>query len=54
MGIEETIVEWEERLRLAQLKSDIVELSILLDENMVFSALDGSVIGKRDDLNLHE
>lgn len=53
MNTEATISEYEERLRRAQLTSDIAELSLLLDDKLVFSALDGSVIGKADDLNLH-
>lgn len=54
MNIEEAIVEQEERLRLAQLKSDVNELSILLDDRLIFSAWDGSIIGKEDDLSLHK
>ena len=54
MTNESVIDSYEERLRLAQLKSDIDELSILLDDTLVFSALDGSVVGKTDDLNLHK
>ncbi|MCE2597402.1 nuclear transport factor 2 family protein [Motilimonas cestriensis] len=53
MNTEEMIAACEERLRLAQLKSDIDELSILIDEKLIFLALDGSVVGKADDLNLH-
>jgi hypothetical protein len=54
MSIKSVIDSYEERLRVAQLKSDIDELSILLDDTLVFSALDGSVVGKMDDLNLHK
>lgn len=53
MSTESTIASGEERLRLAQLKSDIDELSALLDDTLLFSALDGSVVGKIEDLNLH-
>lgn len=54
MGNENEIIEYEERLRLAQLKSDIDELLLLVDDAIVFSGLDGSIIGKEDDLNLHK
>ena len=53
MNIEATIADLEERLRQAQLASNIDELSALLNDNLIFSALDGSVIGKADDLNLY-
>lgn len=54
MNINETISELEERLRVAQLKSDIEELSALVDENLIFSGLGGRILGKEDDLNLHK
>ncbi|MCB0166240.1 MAG: nuclear transport factor 2 family protein [Anaerolineae bacterium] len=47
------IIEYEERLRAAQLSSDTDELDLLLDEAIIFSALDGSIGRKEDDLNLH-
>ena len=53
MSTESEIINYEERLRSAQLKSDIEELSILLDDGLIFSVFDGSVIGKNEDLNLH-
>lgn len=53
MSIEEIIIQQEERLRLAQLKSDIDELTALVDDALIFLAWDGSIIGKGDDLNLH-
>lgn len=43
----------EERLRQAQLKGDVATLDQLLDAALLFTALDGSVIGKGDDLALH-
>ena len=52
--IEATITEHEELLRLARLKSDIDELTILIDDGIIFSAMDGGIVGKEDDLNLHK
>lgn len=43
----------EERLRVAQLKGDVEELSALLDNSLSFIALDGTLVSKTDDLNLH-
>ncbi len=54
MNVESIIIDNEERLRVAQLNSDVAELSNLLDDNLVFSALDGSIVGKRADLELHK
>lgn len=53
MSIEKTIIGYEERLRLAQLGSDVEELNNLLADALIFSAWDGSIVGKDDDLNLH-
>jgi ketosteroid isomerase-like protein len=47
------ILEYEAQLRRAQLGSDVVALTRLLDDALVFTALDGSVVGKNDDLSLH-
>lgn len=47
------IEECEEQLRRAQLSSDVANLDRLLDDALVFTALDGSVMGKADDLVLH-
>lgn len=54
MSIEAIITEYEERLRLAQFKSDINELAVLIDDGIIFSAMDGSIVGKEDDLSLHK
>lgn len=54
MSTDATISNLEERLRSAQLKSDTNELSLLLDDSLVFSALDGAVAGKIDDISLHK
>ncbi|MCG8313246.1 MAG: nuclear transport factor 2 family protein [Pseudomonadales bacterium] len=53
MELEKIIIKHEKRLVLAQLNSDIDELSNLIDNNLVFSGLDGAVVGKEDDLNIH-
>jgi hypothetical protein len=47
------IEECEARLRQAQLDGDVTALDQLLDEALVFTTLDGSVVGKSDDLALH-
>lgn len=50
---ESIVLEHEERLRIAQLKSDVAELERLLDDDLMFTALDGAIVGKQDDLELH-
>jgi ketosteroid isomerase-like protein len=50
---ESSIEEYEERLRRAQLNSDVAALERLLDDDLMFTTLDGSVVGKQDDLELH-
>ncbi len=47
------IEECENQLRRAQLSSDVGMLDRLLDDELMFTALDGSVVGKADDLALH-
>jgi hypothetical protein len=50
---ESCIEEYEEQLRQAQLSSDVAVLERLLDDALVFTALDGSLVGKNADLALH-
>jgi ketosteroid isomerase-like protein len=50
---ESMVLDHEERLRIAQLRSDVAELEELLDDELMFTALDGSIVGKNDDLELH-
>lgn len=50
---ESMVLDHEERLRIAQLKGDVAELEKLLDDDLMFTALDGAIVGKRDDLELH-
>jgi hypothetical protein len=47
------ILAREEELRQAQLSSDVEALDRLLDDELVFTTLNGSVVGKGDDLALH-
>ncbi|MGV3591757.1 MAG: nuclear transport factor 2 family protein [Gammaproteobacteria bacterium] len=53
MTPEETVIAYEERLRAAQLAGDLTELDALLDADLIFAALDGTVVRKADDLELH-
>ena len=50
---EEAILAREEELRQAQLSGDVAALDRLIDDALVFTALDGRVVGKADDLALH-
>jgi ketosteroid isomerase-like protein len=50
---ESSVTDCEEQLRHAQLNGDVEALERLLDDALVFTAVDGSVVGKRDDLALH-
>lgn len=50
---EDTILAREEELRQAQLDGDVATLDRLIDDALVFTALDGRVVGKADDLALH-
>lgn len=47
------ILALEERLRKAQLNSDLSELDELISEDLQFILFDGSVISKEDDLTAH-
>lgn len=49
----DAVLAREEELRLAQLSGDVAALERLLDDGLVFTALDGAVVGKADDLALH-
>jgi ketosteroid isomerase-like protein len=50
---ESTILAHEEALRLAQLQGDVTALERLIDDDLMFAAIDGSIVGKQDDLELH-
>ena len=43
----------ERRLQAAQLASDVDALDLLLDDRLVFTGPDGSLLGKSDDLEAH-
>lgn len=47
------IQELEERLRLAMLNSDVLELDALIDDDLLFVGPEGDVYTKADDLELH-
>jgi ketosteroid isomerase-like protein len=47
------VLELEEELRRAQLTSDVQALDRLIDDDLVFVTIDGSVATKSDDLALH-
>src|ERR671916_83115 len=43
----------EAELRAAMLTNDVAVLDRLLDDELIFTALDGSIVGKQDDLDAH-
>lgn len=47
------IREYEERLRVAMLHSDVAELDALIDDDLLFVGPGGGVYTKADDLQLH-
>ncbi|KRG72467.1 hypothetical protein ABB27_00855 [Stenotrophomonas terrae] len=47
------IKEYEERLRIAMLRSDVAELEVLIDDALLFVGPDGGIYTKADDLQLH-
>jgi hypothetical protein len=47
------ILECESQLRDAQFSNDVAMLDRLLDDELVFVALDGSIASKQDDLDAH-
>lgn len=51
--INDTISALESELRMAQLASDVAALDRLVDDALVFTGPDGSLVGKADDLALH-
>jgi ketosteroid isomerase-like protein len=53
MSIDEEILACEAEIRDAQLKSDVAVLDRLLDDALVFTAIDGTLASKSDDLSLH-
>lgn len=53
MDVQEEIMVLENELRQAQLSSDATVLERLIDDALVFTAIDGSIASKQDDLDLH-
>lgn len=47
------IEEYEERLRVAMLHSNVAELEVLIDDDLVFVGPGGGIYTKADDLQLH-
>lgn len=47
------IQEYEERLRVAMLQSDVAELDVLIDDDLLFVGPGGGIYTKADDLQLH-
>jgi hypothetical protein len=53
MNMDDEILARESDLRQAQLTGDVQALDRLLDDQLVFTAIDGTLAGKADDLTLH-
>src|SRR5882724_2198150 len=53
MNNDDPIISRENEIRLAQLSGDVPALDRLLDEALIFTALDGTLVTKADDLSLH-
>jgi Domain of unknown function (DUF4440) len=51
---EEQIVEIEERLRQAMLKSDVAELDALIAPELIFTSYLGQLVSKQQDLAIHQ
>jgi ketosteroid isomerase-like protein len=50
---DDPILACEAALRAAMLTNDVAALDRLIDDALVFTALDGTVVGKHDDLEAH-
>jgi hypothetical protein len=53
MNPDDELLAREDELRRAQLASDVDALNRLLDERLLFTAIDGALVTKADDLSLH-
>lgn len=51
--IDDPVLAREAELREAMLANDVAALDRLIDDTLVFTTLEGSIIGKRDDLDAH-
>jgi Domain of unknown function (DUF4440) len=50
---ESQIIEIEERLRQAMLKSDVAELDALIASELIFTSYLGQLVSKQQDLDMH-
>ncbi len=50
---DDPILACEAKLREAMLTNDVATLDRLIDDALMFVALDGTVVGKQDDLDAH-
>lgn len=50
---ESQIIEIEERLRQAMLKSDVTELDALIAPELIFTSYTGQLVSKEEDLAIH-
>jgi ketosteroid isomerase-like protein len=53
MKVDDPILACEAELRTAMLANDVAALDRLLDDELMFTALDGTVVGKQYDLDAH-
>jgi ketosteroid isomerase-like protein len=53
VNLDEEILGCEAELRQAQLTSDVAALDRLLDDQLLFTTLDGTLATKSDDLSMH-
>lgn len=47
------IIEVEERLRQAMLKSDVAELDALIAPELIFTSFTGQLVSKQEDIDIH-
>lgn len=50
---DDPILQCEARLRAAMLTNDVAELDLLLDDALMFTTIEGTVVGKQFDLDAH-
>ncbi|HTA43691.1 MAG TPA: nuclear transport factor 2 family protein [Bryobacteraceae bacterium] len=53
MSVDDEILACEEELRRAQLNSDAAVLERLLDDQLLFTSMDGTLATRSDDLSMH-
>jgi ketosteroid isomerase-like protein len=52
--VDDPILAREAELRAAMLTNDVAALDRLIDDALMFTALDGTIVGKQDDLDAHQ